>query len=252
MPADNTNSEKGGAQRRPSSFRLLMLAFFGIGGFAVLTSLCVWQLQRLSWKEGLIAVLEQRLSAAPVAMPASPDPTVDEFARVTINGRFSGAEGAHGFVDAPLLTSLRPHGPGYRVIQPFDLVDGRRVMVDRGFAPVASKNLHGAASKPTPAPAAQITITGAMRWPVEGGEGQAYGSRDNVWINRDMAAMAELFGSEPILIIAETDTSVGEWPLPQQLRTVDIRNDHMEYAMTWASLALIWGVMTIVLWRRRG
>lgn len=251
MPADRKNTEKGGAQRRPSSFRLLMLALFGAGGFAVLVSLCVWQVQRLSWKEGLIATLEDRLSAAPTAIAADPDPEQDEFTRVIVTGRFTGAIGDHGFADAPLLTSLRPYGPGYRVIQPFELTDGRLFMVDRGFAPVASKNLQGAAARPTPAPASDITLIAALRWPDEGGDGPAYGASDNVWINRDMAAMADLFGSEQILLISDTDTSVGEWPLAQPLRSVDIRNNHMEYAITWASLALIWGVMSLLLWRRR-
>jgi len=38
--------------------------------FAVLLSLGLWQLDRKAWKEGLIATLEQRLSAPPVVFPA--------------------------------------------------------------------------------------------------------------------------------------------------------------------------------------
>ena len=217
----------------------------GIAGVCVLLWLCIWQVQRLEWKEDLIATLQTRLATAPMPLPAAFELETHEFSRVEITGRFDGAVGRHGFADAPLLVTLRPHGAGYRVIQPFTLADGRRVMVDRGYIPVAEKNDGGAASRPTAAPDGSITLRGALRWPVEEYEdGPAFGARDNVWTARDLPEMAGLFDSEPVLIIAETDTSVGEWPIPRPLKVVNIKNDHLEYAITWGSLALVWAVMT--------
>ena len=57
----------------------------------VLIALSVWQVQRLDWKEGLIAELEGRLAAAPVSVPAAPDPDRDSFLRVRAEGRLAGA-----------------------------------------------------------------------------------------------------------------------------------------------------------------
>ena len=216
----------------------------GIAGVVVLVALCVWQIQRLEWKQGVIATLDARLEAAPKPLPATFDREAEEFSRVAIRGAFDGAPGAHGFVDAPLLVSLRPYGPGYRVIQPFETEDGRRVMVDRGFAPVESKNEGGAASVATPAPVGVVEIIGALRWPDEGGDGAPFGASDNVWIARDVAAYEDVFGVEPVLIVAETATNVGEWPVPQPIEAVNVRNNHLEYAMTWGALALVWAVMT--------
>ncbi len=215
----------------------------GVVGVAVLMGLCIWQVQRLAWKEGVIATLEGRLAEAPVALPAAFDPETQEFSRVRIEGRFTGEIGAHGFADAPLLTSRKFVGPGYRIIQPFDLTDGRRIMVDRGFAPVEVKNEGGAASRPTPAPDGALEIVGALRWP-DVSVDQAYGPNDNVWTARDLSVMARLFGAEEVLVVSETSTAVGEWPRADPIRAVNVRNNHFEYAITWAALAIGWAIMT--------
>ncbi len=241
--SDISENAKGGAQRRPSSFKRWGMIVTGIVGVAVLVGLCVWQIQRLVWKEGVIAQLEARLAEPPKALPKMFDPDLQEFSRVRIEGRFLGELGKHGFADAPLLTSRKFIGPGYRVIQPFDLTDGRRIMVDRGFAPVETKNEGGAASRPTPAPDGAIELVGALRWP-EVSSDQAYGVNDNVWTARDLSAMARLFKAEAVLVVAETSSAVGDWPKADPIRAVNVRNNHLEYAITWAALAIGWAIMT--------
>ncbi len=42
---------------------------------------------------------------------------------------------------------------------------------------------------------------------------------------------------------------LGEWPKPMRLG-VNLRNDHLGYAITWFSLAAIWAVMSALLARR--
>ena len=59
----------------------------------VLISLGLWQLDRKAWKEELIATLEQRLSAPPVALPPSAEwprltAAQDEFLRVAMTAEF--------------------------------------------------------------------------------------------------------------------------------------------------------------------
>ena len=43
-------------------------------GVVLLLGLGTWQVQRLHWKEGLIAAREARLAAPPVDLPAAGDP----------------------------------------------------------------------------------------------------------------------------------------------------------------------------------
>ncbi|NVK59690.1 MAG: SURF1 family protein, partial [Rhodobacteraceae bacterium] len=61
---------------------------------------------------------------------------------------------------------------------------------------------------------------------------------------RDIGAMAETLGTEPLLVIARSvapgDPNID--PLP--VDTGGIPNDHLQYAITWFSLAVVWLIMT--------
>ncbi len=225
----------------------------GLIGSAVLCGLGLWQVQRLAWKEALIAELGARLTAAPTALPATLDQEAHEFRRVEITGRFSRAEGAHGFADIAYLMTKRPWGAGYRVIQPFETTGGRVVLVDRGYVPVAQKNDGGRAAIPTPPPDGEITLAGALRWPddADGFNDLSKPPADNVWLTREVPRTAPLFDAEPVLVVAETSTAPdgAEFPIPLPV-AVNLPNDHLQYAITWFTMAAIWVGFAIALVRR--
>jgi surfeit locus 1 family protein len=220
--------------------RIWQALIFGLGGTAILLALGSWQMQRLAWKEGLIAELEAKLSAPPAALPADPTEAEDEYRRVRVEGRF-GPEELH------VITSARPWGPGFRVIAPFETADGRRILVDRGFVPDEAKD--------APREPGEAEITGALLWPDETGFDTPEPDREaNIWFAREAAAMAEALGTAPVMVVAESDGGEGTFPAARPV-TVNLRNDHLQYAVTWFSLAAIWVTMTmVVLWRlvRRG
>lgn len=207
---------------------------FGLVGTAVLIGLGVWQLQRLAWKEDLIAALQSRLAAEPVAIPQHPEPARDAFLRVR-------AEGLTGEPELHVLTSEKPWGPGFRVIVPLTLSDGRRILVDLGYVPEAEKA--------KPRPPARGVVVGALYWPDETDMFTPPPDRAaNIWFARDLPAMAEDLATEPLLIVAERHP-LGDWPKPLRLG-INLPNDHLQYALTWFSLALIWAVMSTILLRR--
>jgi surfeit locus 1 family protein len=130
---------------------------------------------------------------------------------------------------------------GYRVITAFDLADGRRILLDRGFVPIDEKD--------APRRAGPITVEGALLWPQETDFFTSAPDRTkNIWLARDVDLMAEALGTAPVLLVTEaSDDPTAPMPLPV---TVNIPNDHLQYAITWFALALVWAVMTgTLLWR---
>ena len=62
--------------------------------------------------------------------------------------------------------------------------------------------------------------------------------------------MAQALDTEPLLLIAANATDPVLTPLP--VGTEGIPNDHLQYAITWFSLAVVWIAMTVYfLWRPR-
>ncbi|XDA97439.1 SURF1 family protein [Sulfitobacter sp. LCG007] len=216
--------------------RLAFLLIFGLGGAAVLVCLGLWQMQRLAWKEGILADIEARISAPPVALPGRPDPERDRYLPVAVTGRF-------GSPDLHVLVSIKQVGAGYRLIAPFVMEDGRRVMIDRGFIPT---DVNEAAP-----PSASVTVTGNLHWPRESDSFTPEpDSAQNLWFARDVPAMADALGTEPILVVARDVTPPDPGPTPLPVDTAGIPNDHLQYALTWFSLAAIWLAMSAFFLRR--
>lgn len=214
--------------------RMIGPLVFGVLGVALLVGLGVWQVQRLAWKTAILAEIDARLAAAPVAVPPAPDPARDEYLKVRAAGTVEPGE-------LDVYASAPGRGVGYRAIAPFRLDDGRTILLDRGFVPIAEK----AAARPT----GPAVVEGALHWPQEtDGFTSAPDRAKNVWFARDVPLMAEALGTLPVmLVVAATDEAGAPMPMPV---TVNIPNNHLEYAVTWFGLALVWAVMTgYLLWR---
>ena len=220
--------------------RVIGVWVLGLGGVAILLSLGIWQVQRLAWKEGILAEIAARIAADPVAVPAAPDAVVDRYLPVALEGRFDA-----DFVR--VLVSQKGIGAGYRIVSALETTAGRRVLVDRGVIPVA-------ASMPA-SPGGSVRVTGNLHWPEErDGFTPANDLADNLWFARDVAALATHLEAEPVLVIAREITPPEAAITPLPVGIGNIPNDHLSYAITWFSLAIVWLGMTLfLLWRiRRG
>ena len=221
----------------------------GLAGFAVLVSLGLWQLRRLEWKEGVLAQIETQIASPPVALPAHPRPPGadrmadpgDLFLSVVVQGWLTGEE-------VEVLVSTKDQGAGVRVISAFQTPQGRRVLVDRGFLPETLR--HGPAPGTESGGLAEyLSLVGNLNWPDEvDSYTPAPDAKTGLWFARDVSAIAAKLGTEPVLIVARSDTGGQIQPMP--VDTAAIPNDHLGYALQWFGLALVWlGMTAAYLWR---
>ncbi len=219
--------------------RILAPLLIGVIGAAMLLGLCLWQVQRMYWKEAVLAEIAAMMAQAPVTLPAAVDPLLDRYRGVLADGRFTGEA-------VFKLDSLKDEGPGKRVIAVFQMADGRRVLVDRGIW------LDGTAASPETAHPA--TVAGNLDWPRESDSfTPPPDAATGLWFARDVEAMAAALEVEPVLIVAREPTGDGITPMP--VDTSAIPNNHWQYAVTWFLLAVAWlGMTSLWLWRirRRG
>ncbi|MFP4238935.1 MAG: SURF1 family protein [Rhodosalinus sp.] len=208
----------------------------GIAGAAVLIALGVWQVQRLQWKEALLADIEARIAAEPVALPAAPDPRADRYLPVR-------AEGVIGAEELHVLVSTKTEGAGFRIVTPFETEGGRRLLLDRGFVPDAAK---GAERRTGP-----VAVTGNLHWPDDRSSATPENDPgDNFWFARDLDQMAAALNTEPVLLVVRQEDPPPPGIMPLPVDTSGIPNDHLEYAVTWFGLAAVWVAMSgYLLWR---
>jgi cytochrome oxidase assembly protein ShyY1 len=211
--------------------------------FAVLLGLGVWQLERLAWKNELIAALTRRMAA-----PASPlppraewfrlDAATDEFRRVSLRANFRSGREARVYSGAAGLRD-DVKGPGYFAFLPARLADGAVVVVNRGFVDNPNPD---AALKPLGLSETAVDLVGALRWPEQPGWFVTpYSERQDLWFTRDQRAMAAHYDwgeVAPFYVEQESPTPAGGLPRPGRL-SGKLRNDHFGYAMTWFGLAAV-------------
>jgi len=211
---------------------LLLLAAAAL--FAVLG---VWQVKRLAWKEALIARVEQRVDAAPVAPPdeaalrASTLPDL-EYLRV----RLSGAYVASG---TALTQAVTERGPGYWVLTPLRLADGRLLYINRGYVPTGSKL--DAVRADTPA--GEVTIIGLLRLSEpKGGFLRSNDPAQDRWYSRDVVALAQARGIGPVapaFIDVQTETPPAGHAPVAGLTVIRFPNSHLAYALTWFTMMIL-------------
>lgn len=219
--------------------RLIFPVLLGLVGAGILLGLGVWQMQRLEWKSAIIAKIDAKITAAPVDLPAAVSAKEDIYLPVTVQGRLLGPE-------ALVITGLGQAGPGYRVIGAVELAgNARKIMVDLGYVAEADRDFVR--------PSGLMTITGNLNWPAE--KDRFTPEPDllrDIWFARDVERMANVLGTEQILVVARSvDPAIAVLsPLP--VDTSSIPNDHLTYAITWFSMAVVWlGMTALLLWRIR-
>jgi surfeit locus 1 family protein len=222
--------------------RLAVPLLFGLIGTAILVWLGTWQIQRLDWKIGILNEIEERIGGPFQQIPplSAVVPERDRYQPVALIGEI-------GADELLVLVSQKRIGAGYRVISPYTLNDGRRILLDRGITPVAQRGANRNRTGET------VEVQGNLHWP----EDRTSSTPDNdiagnTWFARDVDQMADALGTEPLMVIARNMSPPDPGVTPLPVDTSGIPNDHLQYAITWYSLALVWMIMTgAFIWRQR-
>ena len=217
--------------------RIWFIVFIGFAGTACLLYLGKWQIDRLYWKLDVLKKIDQKIAAAPVPLPAEPSESVHKYLSVEISGQFLQES-------IRVLASKKRYGAGYRIIHVFR-TNGRRLLVDLGFVGLETDYDVDLIN--------DISIVGNLHWPDEVDNFTPEPDlENNIWFARNVERVASALKTEPILLILKDSTLKDQNIKPMPIDTTHIPNDHLQYAITWFSLAIIWALMScLFIWTTR-
>ncbi|GAA0778690.1 SURF1 family protein [Roseibium denhamense] len=243
--------------------KLIIPAIAAAIALAILLNLGFWQLNRLDWKNRLIAAVQESVTKAPVPAPgpqgwdALRSEDIPDYKHVELQGRF--LPGAVYYYIALTDAKGLYGGPGYFVYSPFETDAGWQLMINRGFVPdFLVEEQRDVIETP---PAGRQTLTGLIRM----GEKPNWTTPDpdldkRIWFARDTDDMASALNAAGEIAPYSVDLDADHTPeagVPQAGETIiSFKNDHLGYALTWFGLAatLIGVFLTYaatILWPRK-
>jgi cytochrome oxidase assembly protein ShyY1 len=229
-----------GRRRSAAGFGLVTLAMV-----LVFVGLGVWQLQRRAEKHGLMAALTERLAAAPGSLPLPAQwgaltPDRDEFRRVSFKATYASAPDAMVYSSGSAVRA-DISGPGTWAFMPARSSTGEAVVINTGFVQNTMQDRsHQDRAVARLVTGEPVTLTGYIRFPETAG---ALTPRENLakrlWFTRDHLAMAKSLGwgdVAPFYVDLEAPVPASGVPKPGPLE-VNLKDDHLQYAITWFALA---------------
>ena len=235
-----------------NSFPWLIL-ILGLAAMAVLLALGTWQVQRLHWKEALLATIEERTHQPPEPLVRietlfAENGDVDYWP-VTVSGEFLHDRESYFFATHQGMS-------GYYVYTPLQLNDGRQILINRGFVPFDRKD---PVSRMEGQVTGAVTVTGLARNPTFEKPSSLVPDNEpekNIYYWKDWASMADKASVEkdrvvPFFIDADKTANPGGLPAGG-VTIVALTNNHLQYAITWYGIALaLAGVLGVYLLRSR-
>jgi surfeit locus 1 family protein len=220
-----------------------------VAALACLVALGTWQVQRLAWKEGLIAAIDDRMKSAPVSLAEVESKYAEtkdvDYLPVSLTGTLL-PEGEQYFL------STHEGQSGWNIYAPLQLPDQRVVMLNRGFVPY---DLRDPDKRGGNRPSGATQIKGLARNPLPNKPSSITPENDpakNIWYWKDLKSMASNAGVAeerllPFFVDDWTQQKSGTLPVTRTT-IVSLPNNHLQYAVTWyglaAALAAVWAVTT--------
>lgn len=239
---------------QPVSRRIVWLAALaGVPAILILLALGTWQVQRLQWKEALIATISERVDAAPLSLAAIEEKAASgaalDYWPVSVRGRFLHRGERH-------FLATHQGKSGFFVYTPLLLDDSRAVFVNRGFVPYDLKDPGKRAAGQV---GGEVEVSGLARDRLAEKPSSLVPDNDpakNIFYWKDLDAMAASAGLPsgaavlPFFIDAGDTPVPGGWPVGG-VTLVELPNNHLQYAVTWYGLAAALAGVMAVGWLKR-
>jgi surfeit locus 1 family protein len=219
---------------------LLWPGVMAVTMLVVLLALGTWQIERLHWKQDLLAQIVRAEAAPAVPLPPEPEP----YSKVRVTGRLrddlSASYGAD-VRDTPSGTRL-----GTQLIVPLEREAGEPIMVDRGWVPDTRPH-------PMAMPGGEVTVEGYVR---PGDKPGLFSAADNPATRQFYTLNPGVIGAAlglqhvaPFVLVAMGPAPPERYPDPAR-HLPRPPNNHLSYAITWYGLAVAL-VVIFVLWARK-
>ena len=206
---------------------------FTIPALLVPVGLGTWQLQRMQWKTEIIDTFEARMSDKAIDPPVKVDDIEKwRFKRVILMGKFLHQQ------EFTITGKTFEGTAGFHLITPLQSADGRITLINRGWIP---ERLRLRNSRPETLTKGRVLVDGIIREDKKKGyfvpENEP---QNNVWlyINSEQMATKSQIGSIANYYI-DMLRKPGPYTLPiGASSSIKMRNEHLQYALTWYFLAL--------------
>ncbi|GAO52539.1 SURF1-domain-containing protein [Saitoella complicata NRRL Y-17804] len=263
-PRFNANADSAGFEQKEDKFAFarrgvkakgrsklfgFIIAMVPVTGFVLGT----WQVYRRNWKLELIEKYEAHLDLPPAILPPNLDATkAEEFdhRRILMKGQF--------LHDQEMLIGPRQWNgeTGFHVITPFQRDDGTRVLVNRGWIPRARGDK---STRPKGLVGGEVVIEGLVRPP----PGKGYFQHENepnrgLFYYLNLEEMGGMVGADQGFFVEEifdpnrswSDKFIVDGKPIGRVPQVNLKNNHMQYIITWYSLGVITSFMLFRLMRQ--
>lgn len=234
----------------PSRVRVLLWpTLITVHGLALLLAFGTWQLERLEWKNSLIAERESRLAAPAFGLDLGLQSfEALNFRRVSVRGEF-----LHDW-EFHLLSRISKGRAGIHVVTPLAPRPGisnySAILVNRGWVP---NELSDPQLRREGQVSGLVDVEGIVRTDLEL-QGWFVSENDpakGLWHGIDFDRMSNVLGMSiaPVVVESGPAPNPGGFPIGGQTR-IHLRNDHLGYAITWYALAAALAAIYLLFVRR--
>ncbi len=197
---------------------------------SILLSLSAWQFKRLSWKNALIDYRVSQFEGEPVKLEEVVDPSKNEFKKILVNGTI---KDDYEF----FMPALSKNGNnGYHILVPLMLSEKKYIIYDRGWIPLEKREKNKRTNESLNLTKEYIAV---IRIPGRKGYFQPKNdSEKNFWFFVEPSLMEKKVNLplEKNFYLEAVESGSGGFPIGGQTR-IYLRNNHLQYALTWLMLA---------------